>query len=191
MSGLDAPPVRAAAGRERSEAVSDVDNADVEGEAHPANADMASSIHVPVTILFITSRTRRAEVCCAGSCKVVVKALQNRQARGCLGWTGAPPSAFHQRCSRPRAERVRCNPSLISPPYCPDGPLSVRPALSGGTPCPAEAPRRAGLSHRRAFRPHSALRPAAVEGRGAGHHGRAGLRHRLTRSSAAPSSSAS
>jgi hypothetical protein len=80
MSGLDAPPVRTVSGREGPEAVSAVSNAGVEGEAHPANTDMASSIHVPVIILFITSLGRRAEVCCAGSCKLVVKALQHRQA---------------------------------------------------------------------------------------------------------------
>jgi hypothetical protein len=64
----------------------------------------------------------------------------------------ARPRLSTSRCSRPRAERVRCNHGLTLLPYRHDGPLSVRPALSGETPRSAELPRRAGLSRRRAFR---------------------------------------
>jgi hypothetical protein len=79
-------PACAVTGPEGPKAVSAVSSAEVKGEAHPANTDMASSIHVPVTMLFILSPSRRAEVCCAGSCKLFVKALQNQQAsrRACV-----------------------------------------------------------------------------------------------------------
>ena len=46
----------------------------------------------------------------------------------------------------------RGNLGLTLLPYRHDGPLSVRPALSGETPRSAEPPRRAGLSRRRALR---------------------------------------
>src|SRR5215218_8402629 len=62
------------------------------------------------------------------------------------------PSAIHQPLFEAASRAGALQPWLSPAPYGRNGPLSVRPALSGETPRSAEPPRRAGLSRRRAFR---------------------------------------